>query len=111
MFRIGCVRFVPEVSFIILYSFLVILQIRDVGVAPLVVIVGIGFDLQTLVVIGDGLVIFLLAAIDKPPALVRLRVIGILLQNRGKIRSRFIPVAQPDLGESPQSDRYGVVWF
>src|SRR5438045_9741082 len=98
LLRIVIVWIDPEGLLIIRDALLVILQIGDVGVTPFRVNVGIGFDLQTLVVIGDRFVVFLLAAIDKPAAFVSLRIVWILFQDRGKVCSRFSPVAHPDLG-------------
>src|SRR5207302_3729503 len=99
LLRIVIVGIDPKSLLIIRDPFLVILQIGNVGITPLRINVGVGFELQTLVVIGDRLVVFLLAAKHESAALISLRIVWILLQNRRKIRRRFIPVPQPDLGE------------
>src|SRR4029077_16684251 len=111
LLRIVIVRIDPQGLLIIRDPFLVVLQIGYVGVTPLCVNVGIGFDLQALVVIGDGLVVFLLAAKHEPTSFIGLRIVGIFLQDRCKIRSRFVPVPQSNLGEPAQSYRQRIVGF
>src|SRR5207248_7137708 len=74
LLRIVIVRIDPQGLLIIRNPFLVVLQIGYVGVTPLCVNVGIGFDLQTLVVIGDCLVVFLLSAKHEPTAFIGLLI-------------------------------------
>src|SRR4029077_5308654 len=111
LLRIVIVRVDPQGLLIIGDPFLVVLQIGYVGITPLCVNIGIGFYLQTLVVIGDGFVVFLLAAKHEPTSFIGLRIGRILLQDRSKNRSRFVPVPQSNLGEPAQSHRHGIVRF
>src|SRR5205823_1964497 len=108
LLRIVIVRIDPQGLLIIRDPFLVVLQIGYVGITPLCVNVGIGFDLQALVVIGDGLVVFLLAAKQEATSFIGLRIARIFLQDRCKIRGRFVPVPQSNLVAPPQSYRHGV---